>query len=206
MSPIEVELGGANATVFPVLTTWGWEIALYLFLGGLVAGMMLFSGTFRLARREAFPHALRIADFAGLPLLGAGLLLLIVDLSQAQNVWRLYTTLQVTSPMSWGAWILLLAMVVLGLWFVSRLEPIAAERFWLRAASPKSRLRGLRSLLIKVWGWAVAVGGWARAKARPLAVATVVLGLCLGFYTGLLLSTISARPLWNSAALAPLFH
>ena len=47
MSPIEVELGGANATVFPALTAWGWEIALYLFLGGLVAGMMMLSGTFR---------------------------------------------------------------------------------------------------------------------------------------------------------------
>jgi formate-dependent nitrite reductase membrane component NrfD len=202
---MEIELGGANAAVFPALTTWGWEIALYLFLGGVVAGMMMLSGTFRLARRDAFPQALKIADVAALPILGVGLLLLIVDLSQVQNVWRLYTTFQVTSPMSWGAWILLLAMVVLALWFVSRLAPIAPERFWIRASGKKAALRGVRALVLTVWGLTVAVGAWARRRTRLLAVATVILGVCLGFYTGLLLSTISARPLWNTAALAPLF-
>lgn len=205
MSPMEIELGGANGTVFPALITWGWEIALYLFLGGLVAGMMMLSGTFRLARRDAFPQALKIADLTALPLLAVGLLLLIVDLSQAQNVWRLYTTFQVTSPMSWGAWILLLAMVVLALWFASRLAPISPERFWTRASGKKAALRGVRALFLKAWALAVSIGAWARGKTRLLAVATAILGVCLGFYTGLLLSTISARPLWNTAALAPLF-
>ena len=30
----------------PSLTVWGWEIPVYLFLGGMVAGMMLISGYF----------------------------------------------------------------------------------------------------------------------------------------------------------------
>ena len=33
----------------------------------------------------------------------------------------------------------------------------------------------------------------------------LVLGIALGTYTGILLSTLSARPVWNSALLGPLF-
>lgn len=40
---------------------------------------------------------------------------------------------------------------------------------------------------------------------RPLAVAGVVLGTGLGAYTGLLLATIAARPLWSSALLPLVF-
>lgn len=205
MSPTEVELSGTNAAIFPTLNTWGWPIALYLFIGGMVAGLMLLSGTMRLTRREHFPAALKLADVAGLPLLVAGLLLLILDLTNVRNVWRLYTTFQISSPMSWGAWILLLAAVVLALWFASRLPAPAKETFWARAAQPKSRLRGARSVVLALWGAAAAIGGWARRRARALSVANVVLGFAVGFYTGILLSTMSARPLWNTAALAPLF-
>lgn len=205
MSPIESELTGVNSAIFPVLTTWGWEIAAYLFLGGLVAGLMLLSGTIRLAGSNRFPALLRWADLAAAPLLAAGLLLLLFDLSQLQNVWRLYTTFQVSSPMSWGAWMLLISMGVLALWFVSRAPEPPGERFWTRAAGPKARGRGLRSLILRGWAIVAAFGSWARARARGLAAATLALGLGVGVYTGLLLSTIPARPLWNSAALAPLF-
>ena len=40
---------------------------------------------------------------------------------------------------------------------------------------------------------------------RALAWANVVLGVGLGIYTGILLNTMVARPLWNSAILGPLF-
>jgi len=49
-----------------------------------------------------------------------------------------------------------------------------------------------------------------RLRAIPkmetiVAVANIALGTSLGVYTGVLLSTLGARPLWNSALLGPLF-
>jgi formate-dependent nitrite reductase membrane component NrfD len=38
-----------------------------------------------------------------------------------------------------------------------------------------------------------------------IGVANVMLGIGLGIYTGILLGTLGARPLWNSAVLGPLF-
>jgi formate-dependent nitrite reductase membrane component NrfD len=40
---------------------------------------------------------------------------------------------------------------------------------------------------------------------RTLGWANVALGVALGIYTGILLNTMVARPLWNSAILGPLF-
>ena len=37
----EVDLTGTNGITFPTLATWHWEVAVYLFLGGLVAGLMV---------------------------------------------------------------------------------------------------------------------------------------------------------------------
>jgi len=46
---------------------------------------------------------------------------------------------------------------------------------------------------------------WASTNVRYLALANVVMGTALGIYTGVLLGTMAARPLWNSAILGPLF-
>ena len=35
-----------NHLIDPTLSIWGWEISVYLFLGGLVAGMMIIAGYF----------------------------------------------------------------------------------------------------------------------------------------------------------------
>jgi len=40
---------------------------------------------------------------------------------------------------------------------------------------------------------------------RPVLWLTAILGVGLGIYTGLLLGTMSARPMWNSSVLGPLF-
>ncbi len=40
---------------------------------------------------------------------------------------------------------------------------------------------------------------------QALAWSNIVLGVALGIYTGILLDTMVARPLWNSAILGPLF-
>ena len=46
---------------------------------------------------------------------------------------------------------------------------------------------------------------WAMERTPFLAMANIVMGAALGIYTGVLLGTMAARPLWNSAILGPLF-
>ena len=46
---------------------------------------------------------------------------------------------------------------------------------------------------------------WGDRSGRALDVVTIAVGIGVGLYTGVLLSSISARPLWDSSLLAPLF-
>ena len=43
-----------NHLIDPVMHVWGWEIPLYLFLGGVVAGVMILAGM-RFLRRGGDP-------------------------------------------------------------------------------------------------------------------------------------------------------
>ncbi|HET7771269.1 MAG TPA: NrfD/PsrC family molybdoenzyme membrane anchor subunit, partial [Chloroflexota bacterium] len=147
------------------------------FLGGLVAGLMIVGGLLAARGRDgAWTMVQRAADLAGLPLLGLGMLLLWLDLANGWNAHRFYLTLQVTSPMSWGSWVLLLCFAVLGA----------------RFAHTGSQLALKRPVLPKRLG-------------AGIGYASFVLGLALGTYTGLLLGTIGARPLWSTPVLPALF-
>lgn len=187
----EIDLTGANQVTFPELVTWEWPVAVYLFLGGLVGGLMIMVAVFRLRRDRDFERAVRIADLWALPLLLLGLLMLFLDLSYKVHAWRFFTTLQITSAMSWGSWILLLA----GLLLLLRLSIHLPTTSWFAATrGPAPLRRAIASL-----------GRWASGRTRMLDVASIAVGTALAFYTGILLSTIPARPLWDSVALAPLF-
>lgn len=233
----EVDVGGANPVTFPDLATWQWEVALYLFLGGLVAGLMIMGALFKLTRRGPFNRALVIADVVGLPLLGAGMFLLWVDLANRWNAWRFFLTFQVTSPMSWGSWTLLLSMLVLALRLLTHLPAPKADRGrrYPESAHPEPALdeapevegtmdqgtqrvpvpgpakgrpakrRWVHAAYLAVWRLLAGLGARAARSKFALDGITLVLGLGLGFYTGVLLSSIAARPLWNSSVLAPLF-
>ena len=185
----EVDLTGVNEGIYPHITTWEWPVALYLFLGGLVAGLMIMGATLHLTRKPLFRRATMIADLAGLPLLGLGLLMLFLDLSNRWKAWRFFTTFQLTSAMSWGSWILLLAGVVLLVRSARHIPPNPQGKWIDRIAGPLRQARR----------WAL------RVNSKWLDIVTIALGVGLGFYTGILLSSISARPLWNTAVLAPLF-
>ena len=177
----------ANPLVDPSLHVWGWPVPVYLFLGGLVAGMMVLAGTFLLGGRA------RRADCVCFVLPGLGLLLLslgmgalFLDLEHRLFAWRLYTTFQVASPMSWGAWILVLVY------------PALLANLVLRVPA------GLRRTLPALGAWSdrlTAVPGADRA----IGGVNLTLGVMLGIYTGVLLGALGARPLWSSALLGPLF-
>ena len=136
---------------------WGWEIPVYLFLGGIAAGLMILSAI--TPRRES--RAMRLLPLLAPVALSIGMAALFLDLDYKLHVFRFYTSFRVTSPMSWGSWILL-------------------------AIYPATVL-------------------YAFNPTRTLQRANLILGIALGAYTGILLGTLSARPLWASMFLAPLF-
>jgi formate-dependent nitrite reductase membrane component NrfD len=181
-----------NPLVDPVLAVWNWEIPLYLFVGGIVAGLMILGGIamLRLARGEDTRRYFSLhAPLAAFMLLNIGMGALFLDLAHKLYVWAVYLTFQPASPMSWGSWVLL---VVYPLLLASALIRLPEAWPWLARVLP-------------------VVGRWSAALlARPrtvrlLAWLNIVLGVALGIYTGILLSTMVARPLWNVSILGPLF-
>lgn len=188
----EIDLARNTPLLDPALHVWGWEIPVYLFLGGLAAGTMIV-GSLLAARPGARSPAARWLLFAPAALLSLGMLALFLDLSRKAHVWRFYLAFRVTSPMSWGAWILLAVYPVSLLAALAGLEDGQARR--------------VEALLARLGlgGAARAGRAFALARAAPLRRANVALGVGLGVYTGVLLSTLGARALWASALLGPLF-
>jgi formate-dependent nitrite reductase membrane component NrfD len=181
-----------NPLVDPHLAVWSWEIPLYLFLGGIVAGMMVIAGLamLRLAKgddpRSFFSMQTPVLGFV---LMNVGMLALLLDLTHRLYVWRIYTTFQYAAPMAWGSWVLI---VVYGVLLVSALIRLPDAWPWLGRAVPLLGTLSDRMLARPQW-------------IRALGWSNLVLGVGLGIYTGILLNTMVARPLWNSAILGPLF-
>ncbi|HET9821471.1 MAG TPA: NrfD/PsrC family molybdoenzyme membrane anchor subunit [Burkholderiaceae bacterium] len=181
-----------NPFIDPQLHVWGWEIPVYLFLGGLVAGLMVLGGLalWRAARGDDPRSYFSLqAPLLGFVLINLGMGALFLDLAHKLYVWRVYLTFQPGSPMSWGSWVLIL---VYGALLLSAL--VRLPEAWPWAGERVPRLRQWSDALL------------ARPQLlRAIAWANIVLGVGLGIYTGILLNTMVARPLWNSAILGPLF-
>ncbi len=179
--------GRMNPGVDPILHAWGWEIPVYLFLGGLVAGILFFSALFYLRNRtEQYRTAVKIAPLFVPALLSIGLLALFLDLTHKLYFWRLYTTIRWESPMSWGAWTLLLIFPVSVLWAATFMKDLFPNWNW------------RFSIIEKIINWSVQQRKW-------MAYSLILLAVILGMYTGILLSAFNARPFWNTSILGPLF-
>lgn len=166
---------------------WGWEVPIYLFFGGLVAGLMISVSTAVLMLgHEKVTSSMKRALLATPVLLSIGMGALFLDLTFKLHVFRFYTTFRPFAPMSLGSWILMLVYPVqIGLILAlpaDVISPVFDKVPLIKKASQ-----------------------WAQEHARPLAWFGVTLGVALGIYTGVLLSATVARPLWSSGALGFLF-
>lgn len=175
---------------------WGWLIVVYLFLGGLGAGASFVSGlAVYLGGRDAYRNIARWGAYiAPFPvMLGSGLL--IFDLFRPWNFYRLFLTLEPTSPMSIGSWLLLIftgtSLFNAFLWL-----PRETKGWLLSRRRLRRWMRGLE------WTWR----GDNEEKLRSvLAALGLPLSAGVGLYTGILLGAIPARPFWNTPMLAQLF-
>jgi formate-dependent nitrite reductase membrane component NrfD len=188
----ETDVARYSPQLDPHLHIWGWEIPVYLFLGGMAAGLMILTSVLAL-RRPDRSATLRWLAFAAPLLVSIGMGALFLDLAYKLHVWRFYLAFRWTSPMSWGAWILVVVYPVSLLVALAGLRDPEADRL-------AALLRPLR--LERLARSARALG--QRHVAR-LCWANLLVGVALGVYTGVLLSTLGARALWSSPLLGPLF-
>ncbi|HOW09800.1 MAG TPA: polysulfide reductase NrfD [Bacteroidales bacterium] len=179
--------GRMNNMIDPTLHIWHWQIPLYLFLGGMAAGILCLAALYYIrGEGKAYYTAVRITPFLTPFLLVIGLLALFIDLRHKLFFWQLYTNIKLQSPMSWGAWTLMVITPVAFIWCALHIRDIFPE-----------------------WNWKYK---WLRELERffnkyklTLAWIMLIYGLILGIYTGILLSAFNARPLWNTSILGPLF-
>ena len=171
----------------PSLNLWHWPIPVYLFLGGLAAGILFFASLYTIQGKEdEMPATVKWSTFLAPFALVLGLAALFIDLKNQWNFWRLYTTIRLESPMSWGAWTLMAITPLSVIWAASYLRE-----------------------LIPSWDWKLGIlnrfNDWVQINRKGIAWVMIVLSVILGVYTGILLSAFNARPLWNTALLGPLF-
>lgn len=173
--------------IYPDLHLWHWEIALYLFLGGLAGGIIFFATYFVIMGKEKeMPTAVKWASIIAPLALVIGLGALFLDLNHKLYFWRLYTTIRFESPMSWGAWTLMFITPLSIIWVASYLKEMFPAWDW-----KFNFLNQFEKFVIR--------------NRKGLAWILMILSLIVAVYTGILLSAFNARPLWNVSILGPLF-
>ncbi len=179
--------GRENLLVDPQLHIWHWPIPLYLFLGGLAAGVLFFAALFYLMGKEdQYRSAVRRVPFIAPIVLVIGLAALFYDLNHKAFFWQLYTTIRIQSPMSWGAWTLLVITTVSVIWCALHIREFFPNWDW-------------------KYGWLKETEAFFNKHKKPLAWVMLIFAIITGVYTGILLSAFNARPLWNTSVLGPLF-
>ena len=186
----ELDIARHSRFIDPQLHVWGWEIPVYLFLGGMAAGT-LFLSALLWSRPGPRSRAARLLPFVAPVLLALGMGALFLDLSHKLHVFRFYLAFRWTSPMSWGAWILLVVFPIAILFGLATIADEDAEALAARVPALRRPVASGRAFALR--------------HARGLRMAAAIAAVGLGGYTGVLLSALGARALWGSALLGPLF-
>ncbi len=184
----ELFVSGRNIpNIDPYLNIWHWQIPLYLFLGGLAAGILFFAGFFVVqGKEEKMQATVKWAPVIAPIALVLGLIALFWDLKHKLYFWQLYTTIRLESPMGWGAWTLMIITPISFIWVASYIKEIFPWWNW------------KFKFLEQAESWVIKNRYW-------FAWAMMIYAIILGVYTGILLSAFNARPLWNTSILGPLF-
>lgn len=185
---MELHIVGTNAITYPAMHVWDWRVASYLFLGGLSGGLMTMSAI-NYIRSGNKPSADAVNAWK-IPvlipiLLTIGLIFLNLDLARPFHAFWFYLAFKPVSPMSWGAWIVLIIYPLLIAYALAALPDDIRGK--IKYPSIRNAAESLKPHLLK------------------LAKANVIAGVLLAIYTGVLLSSLVARPLWNTPILPVLF-
>ena len=165
-------------------TVWGWQPALYLFLGGMGAGAFVAAMVVYVREGVEHPRLVTYSIGAAVVCLVVGLLLLLSELItpiRGMLMWQSFSNF--SSWMTVGAWVVFAAVAVFVLTGLAVAPGVtrAVERRW-------AGYEKVRSTLIRILG---AIG--------------LVLALGVAAYTGVLLMSAPGVPLWNTPLLPCLF-
>jgi len=165
-------------------TTWGWLIAVYLFLGGLGAGAFVAGAMVSLTTGERFKSTVRFAAWTSAIAIALGVLMLLIHAGKPFRALVMFNSFDnLNSWMAIGAWLLLGAILFNGLFAL----------FWTD----------------KVLNWVGARWKFPVEKRKVFRVILAVLGIFINLgvavYTGVLLGVLPFRPLWNTWWLPALF-
>lgn len=163
---------------------WGWQPALYLFLGGMGAGAYIMAGIVYFYDGKNNARLIGAATWAATICLLVGLLLLLSELTnplRGMLLWQSFSN--GSSWMTFGAWAVLFAVIVFGLMALLSTKKVvrAATKKWKKFPRIQNRIRNI------------------------LAVLGIVLGFVVAVYTGILLVSAPGIPLWNTYLLPVLF-
>ena len=160
---------------------WGFQIATYLFLGGLGGGILFLSWvlTTFVCPDTSLVQAFMLPNFIALLAIVLGLFFLVEELGQPPVFYRAYVT--ATSIIKWGAVLLTIASF--------------GDLFWLLGNwSPEVPILGFLSVFNFLGGLS---GLWLGAAG--------IAGFGIMVYTGVMLSTLKAHSFWSTPALPILF-
>jgi len=171
-------------TFFTASPHWRWLIVAYFFLGGLAGGSYFLATLMDLFGKSRDRRLVGLGYLSAFPLVCLCGLVLTVDLGRPERFWHMLVQsetfrpmIKMYSPMSVGAWALLLFGGCAFLSFVA----VLAERGWL--AWP----------LLRQLGPPAFVG-------RLVTVIGALLGFYVAGYTGVLLA-VTNRPIWADTTL-----
>lgn len=172
---------------------WDWPIAIYLFLVGISAGLVILSILLRRYHPQegtSRSRIMRTTLFIAPSSIILGLVILIFHLARPWTFWKLMFHYSFTSVMSMGVMLFQVYTLVLAIWLalIFRSEVAALQQRWL----PKLTL--IPNLLARFLPF-----------LRPIETLMMVLAVLLGAYTGFLLSALKSYPMLNNPLLPALF-
>lgn len=180
---------------------WGLWVAAYAYLVGLSVGMFLLvagANVFAIRRLEKFT---KLALFASLVLLLAGLLTVWFDLGHLTRFYKVYTDGNPSSMMAWMVWgyTAYAALLLATLWLVMRGDLVE----WSSVPSLRGRLAGVLTFGRRD------VSAEAIDRDRRAAHALFLVGIPLVVATiggaGALFGVVGARGFWNAPLMPILF-
>jgi formate-dependent nitrite reductase membrane component NrfD len=175
---------------------WNILIVFYLFTAGVSAGAFFVSGLATYLGGARYKRISRIGAMVAPWPLALGLGSLVFDLTKPFEFWWLFLTVQYTSPMSIGSWLLLGFFLLTLVYFV-----LWVPRPWrdlLRVPQGRADLANFSE-------WRPLDRQMVGTARRVVAAIGAPIAIGVGMYTGVLLGAIPARPLWNTPMVAQLF-
>ena len=167
-------------------SAWHWPIAIYLFLGGLGAGVTALA--VYLSRGKAESNKMKAYSvLTGMVFVGVGAIILVLDLLQPFESWRILVPwAPLLAPKSWIAW----GTQIINLYFLFSLLSI---------------LPALKDTPLAFIAKIIPLAGLVEKKQKFFDYGVYLFGFGVAFYTGILLASSAGVGLWHTPMLPFLF-